>query len=34
MTHEIVVFLGPSCERDLAEEILPAAYLPRHAGAT
>jgi hypothetical protein len=28
MTHEIVVFLGPSCERDLAEEILPAAYLP------
>jgi hypothetical protein len=28
VTHEIVVFLGPSCERDLAERILPVVYLP------
>ena len=28
MTHEIVVFLGPSCERSVAREVLPAVYLP------
>jgi len=28
MLHEIVVFLGPSCERDVAESILSARFLP------